>query len=101
MRISTLALVASAVALSGCSSEDYTPSADTDPKVMFETACLGCHAPTESGKAIALSAKNNSPEAVAAKIGSGSLSMPKFPNIKGAELAALSAWVVANAEPKQ
>jgi len=100
MRISALIILACAVTLTACKSEDYAPGADTDPKAMFEAACLGCHVPTDSGKAMALSAARNNPEAVAAKIGSGSMSMPKFPNIKGAELKALSTWVVANSEPK-
>ena len=57
--------------------------------------------PTNSGKAIALSAKRSTPKGVAEKIGSGSMLMPKFPNIQGAELEALSAWVVANSEPEK
>lgn len=100
MRISVLAIVASTLTLGACSTNEYAPSPGADPKSMFQTACLSCHVPTESGKAIALSAKNNTPEAVAIKIGKGSMSMPKFPNIQGAELEALSAWVVENSEPK-
>lgn len=102
MRIAVLALVVATATLTGCNkSEDYAPSAGADPKAIFEAACLGCHKPTDSGKVIALSAERSTPEGVAAKIGSGSMSMPKFPNIQGAELEALSAWVVANSEPKK
>mgnify|MGYP002395330191 CR=1 FL=1 len=100
MRISVLAIVASTLTLGACSSDEYTPSPGADPKSMFQTACMSCHVATESGKVIALSSENNTPEAVAIKISNGSMSMPKFPNIKGAELEALSEWVVENSEPK-
>ena len=101
MKISVLAFVAAVVTLSACKSEDYTPGAGTEPQAIFEAACLGCHAPTDSGKVIALSAEKSSPEAVAAKISRGSMMMPKFPNIRGAEIESLSAWVVANSESKK
>lgn len=101
MRISVLALVVATVTLSACKSEDYVPSAGADPKAIFEAACSGCHMPTLSGKVMALSLAKSTPEGVAAQIGNGSIAMPKFPNIQGAELKALSAWVVANSEPKK
>jgi len=101
MRISVFALVTISVILSACKSDDYTPSVGEDPKVIFEAACSKCHTPTLSGKAIALSLPRSTPEGVAAQIKNGSSAMPKFPNIQGAELEALSAWVVANSEPKK
>lgn len=101
MRISVLALVTATAILSACKSEDYAPSQGADPKAMFDAACSGCHMPTLSGKVMALSLARRTPEGVAAQIKSGSVSMPKFPNIQGAELEALSVWVVANSEPKK
>ncbi len=101
MRITVLALVAVTATLSACKSEDYAPSANADPKAIFEAACSGCHVPTSSGKVIALSAERSTAEGVAAKIKSGGITMPKFPNIQGAELESLSAWVLANSERKK
>ena len=101
MRIPVLVLAAFTVTLSACKTENYAPAAGTKPQAIFEAACLTCHEPTDSGKAMALSTGKSTPEAVASKIKSGSMAMPKFPNIQGAELDALSAWVVANSEPKK
>ena len=101
MRVSVFALVAMSVMLGACKSDDYTPSIGEEPKATFEAACSRCHMPTLSGKVIALSLPRSTPEGVAAQIKNGSTAMPKFPNIQGAELEALSAWVVANSEPKK
>ena len=101
MRISVLALLATLAMLSACKSDDYTPTVGEKPEIIFEAACSRCHMPTLSGKVIALSLIRSTPEGVAAQIKNGSTAMPKFPNIQGAELEALSTWVVANSEPKK
>lgn len=101
MRISVPVLLVASVLLSACKSDDYTPGAGEDPKAIFEAACSRCHMPTLSGKLMALPLIRSTAEGVAAQIQRGSTAMPKFPNIQGAELESLSAWVVANSEPKK
>jgi len=90
--------VAAAVVLSGCSgSKDYTPAAGASGKDIFAQACVGCHSSineTELTTFWEITAENANVTYVSEKIAQGSIRMPSFPNIKGAELEAIATFVL-------
>ena len=85
----------------GCS-KDYQASEGATGKSMFDAACVACHKPldVQADKYFELAASNMNAEYVSNKVSSGSLMMPKFPNLKGAELKALSEYVVEHSAAK-
>jgi len=92
-------MVAAAIAvLSGCAgSKDYTPEAGTSGKQIFSQACIGCHgaiSETELTTFWEISAENANAAYVTAKIAEGSMTMPSFPNVQGAELEAITKFVL-------
>ncbi len=98
-------LVAAAVAvLSGCSgSKDYAPTAGTSGQEIFAKACIGCHGPLSEEELTTfweVTPENMNAAYVAAKITQGSMSMPSFPNIKGAELEAITTFVLEHNKSK-
>ena len=92
-----LAVAATAV-LAGCAgSKDYAPAAGTSGKEIFSQACVGCHgaiSETELTTFWEIAPENANAAYVTAKIAEGSLMMPSFPNIKGAELEAITQFVL-------
>ncbi|MCG8667990.1 MAG: cytochrome c [Pseudomonadales bacterium] len=91
-----LVVIGAAVAMGGCSkSDDYAPEAGADGKAMFETACIGCHAPISEGIYFELTADKAKPAVIAEKITKGNIAMPGFPNIKGEQLESLSLYVIS------
>ncbi len=98
MKKKMLLVAASAVILSGCSdSKDYTPAAGASGKDIYANACVSCHGPineTELTTFWEIPTVNANVAHVTAKITQGSMRMPAFPNIKGAELEAITAFVL-------
>jgi len=98
MKRFTLLAVGSAVLLAGCAgSNDYTPKAGASGTEMFKQACVGCHGPLSEEELTLfweMDPKNVNAAYVSAKITKGSMTMPSFPNIKGAELEALTKFVL-------
>jgi len=90
--------VAAAVVLSGCSgSKDYTPATGASGKSIFAQACVGCHTSindTELTTFWEIAAENANIAYVSEKITRGSMRMPSFPNIKGAELESIATFVL-------
>ncbi len=85
-----------AVALSGCAgSNDFTPAADASGKDIFKLACAECHS-ADVGKIYDLDEGMANAAAVKARITEGTMGMPGFPNIKGAQLDELAEYVLAN-----
>ncbi len=104
MKKKMLYVAAAAVVLSGCSgSKDYTPATGASGKDIFAQACIGCHpsiSETELTTFWEISADNATTAYVTDKITQGSLRMPSFPNIKGAELEAIAAFVLKHNKSK-
>ena len=91
-------VVAAVAVLSGCAgSKDYAPAEGTSGQEIFSQACVGCHgaiSDTELTTFWEISAENANAAYVVEKIGKGSMTMPSFPKIKGAELEAITAFVL-------
>ncbi|NOX92468.1 MAG: cytochrome c [Gammaproteobacteria bacterium] len=98
MKKKMLFVATTIVALSGCAgSKDYTPAAGASGKDIFAQACIGCHGPvsdTELTTFWEITTENASAAYITAKINQGSMRMPSFPNIKGAELEAITTFVL-------
>ena len=98
MKKQILIAAAAVAVLSGCAgSKDYAPAAGTSGKEIFSQACVGCHgaiSETELTTFWEISAENANAAYVAEKITQGSLTMPSFPNIKGAELESITQFVL-------
>ncbi len=98
MKKQMLLAVAAAVVLSGCAgSNDYAPTAGTSGKEIFSQACVGCHGPISESELTTfweISSENANAAYVTAKIKEGSMMMPSFPNVKGAELEAITQFVL-------
>ena len=91
-----LLLIASAgLLLSGCSN-DYTPSANATGEDIFKGACMECHEAIEGKENIfyEIAGDKRNVDFFADKISSGSLIMPKFPNISGEDLKAVSQYAL-------
>ena len=98
----TLLFAASTVLLLAGCSRDYTPAAGATGEEIFKAACLECHEAIEGKENIhyeVTSDKKNA-EYFANKISSGSLLMPKFPNITGEGLQAVSQYAVEHSVAK-
>ena len=97
-----LLLTASAgLLLSGCS-RDYTPAAGATGEDIFKGACMECHEAIEGKDNIYYEIASNKRNAdfFAKKISSGSLIMPKFPNITGDGLKAVSQYAFEHSVDK-
>lgn len=97
-----LLLTASAgLLLSGCS-RDYTPEPGATGEDIFKGACMECHEAIEGKENIyyEIAANKRSADFFAKKISSGSLIMPKFPNITGAGLKAVSEYAFEHSAVK-
>ncbi len=81
--------------LAGCS-RDYTPVAGASGEDIYKGACMECHEAIEGKDNIfyELDAQKKNTDFFADKISSGSLLMPKFPNITGDNLKAVSQYAL-------
>lgn len=98
----TLFLMASAsLILSGCS-RDYTPAADATGEDIFKATCMECHEAIEGKDNIfyELPSDKRNIDYFAKKVSSGSLLMPKFPNITGDSLNAVSQYALDHSVAK-
>ncbi len=93
MKILLLLTASASLLLSGCS-RDYTPSADATGEDIFKGACMECHEVIEDKEGIfyEIASDERTVDFFANKISSGSLIMPKFPNITGDKLKAVSQY---------
>lgn len=96
-----LAAASTTVLLAGCS-RDYTPAAGASGEDIFKAACMECHEAIEGKENIfyELSSDKKNADFIANKISSGSLMMPKFPNITGDNLKAISQYALEHAAEK-
>lgn len=98
MKKKILVTAAAIAFLSGCAgSKNYEPAPGTSGQEIFSQACVGCHgaiSETELTTFWEISAEKANAAYVAEKIGKGSLTMPSFPKIKGAELEAITTFVL-------
>jgi cytochrome c551 len=87
--------------LAGCS-RDYTPAAGASGEDIFKAACMECHEAIEGRDNIfyELSSDKKNAEFITNKISSGSLMMPKFPNITGDSLKAISQYALEHSADK-
>jgi mono/diheme cytochrome c family protein len=101
MKKTFLMAAATVLVLSGCSS-DYTPNAGTSGEEIFKAACMECHEAVAGKENIfyEIPADKHNLGYITGKISSGSMSMPKFPNITGNELNAISTYVLEHSVAK-
>lgn len=94
-------LTTGSLLLSGCS-RDYTPAADASGEDIFKGACMECHEPIEGKENIyyELSSDELNINFFSKKVTSGSLLMPKFPNITADKLTAVSQYALDHAVKK-
>lgn len=87
--------------LSGCS-RDYTPAADASGEDTFIGACMECHEPIEGKENVFYELKSDqlNVDFISKKVASGSLLMPKFPNITADKLTAVSQYALDHAIKK-
>ena len=87
--------------LAGCS-RDYTPAAGASGEDIFKAACMECHEAIEGRDNIfyELSSDKKNTKFITNKISSGSLMMPKFPNITGDSLKAISQYALEHSADK-
>ena len=86
----------------GCS-RDYTPASVATGETIFQQACAECHQANDKSAPnffFTLNDKNANPTYIAYKVHTGSLMMPKFPNIKGKKMRALSEYVLEHSSIK-
>ncbi len=82
-------------ATTGCSvSNDFTPTAGATGEEIFNSACIDCHTPG-GNNVFDISPEKANIDTIATIISQGEMVMPAFPNIQGAELTAISKFVLA------
>lgn len=90
MKKSLLLLPIVLIMATGCTrTNDYSPATGATGEQIFQAACAECHA-----DGFELASEMASVEAIAKKIGAGSMGMPKFPNIQGESLTSVSEYVL-------
>ena len=96
-----LAITTMPFVLAGCS-RDYTPVAGASGEDIFKGACMECHEAIEGKENVfyELKSENKNTDYFARKIASGSLLMPKFPNITGDSLKAVSQYALEHSADK-
>ena len=97
LMVMSLALIAT-----GCT-RDYTPESVATGETIFQQACAECHQAKDKSAPnffFTLNDKNANPTYIAYKVHTGSLMMPKFPNIKGKKMRALSEYVLEHSSIK-
>ncbi len=101
MKKALFLMAAATVTLSGCS-RDYTPTAGATGEDIFKAACMECHEDVEGKDNIfyELASDKRNADYFAKKVSSGSLLMPKFPNITGDHLTAVSQYALEHSVNK-
>ena len=76
--------------------DDYTPSPNATGKTIYQEACARCHTaePETPEMYWTINLKNVNNTYIAHKVNVGSLTMPKFPNIKGKSMRKLREFVL-------
>ncbi len=98
MKALYVAAALAVVTASGCSkTNDFTPKAGASGEDIFNTGCFECH-DYRADPLFVLSKDMGSAQAIAEKIGKGSLGMPSFPNIQGEDLQKLSEYVLSKSK---
>lgn len=95
-KINFLILFGLGLGITGCT-RDYEPKTNADGKAIFKAACAECHKAEDSNQPeifFTLDEKNANPTYIAHKVHSGSIMMPKFPNIKKTKMRMLSKYVL-------
>ena len=90
-----LIIIGALFILNGCS-KDYSPSEKATGESMYQTACAQCHKKDEKGMIFAFAPENANVTHISDRVKSGSLMMPKFPNIKDEQLKQLSDYILKN-----
>ena len=92
----------SALILTACTDE-YSPAENTSAKEIFKAACMDCHKAIEGKDNIyyELAAEKKNLAYIEAKISAGSLLMPKFPNLTGDSLKAVSQYALEHSMQKK
>lgn len=95
--IKWICLTSSAIAIVACS-DDYTPAPRATAETIYLEACARCHTanPETPEMYWTINLKNVNDTYIAHKVHTGSLAMPRFPNIKGKSMNKLSAFVLAH-----
>ncbi|BCG65935.1 MAG: cytochrome c551 [Methyloprofundus sp.] len=79
-------------------SDDYTPKPNVTGKTIYLEACARCHTgkPEAPDMYWTINLKNVNNTYIAHKVNTGSLTMPRFPNIKGADMRKLREFVLTH-----
>jgi len=100
-RLTMLSAATIIAATTGCSvSNDFTPVAGNTGEEIFSNACIDCHQP-ENGYIYDIAPERANVETISTIISKGEMVMPAFPNIKGAELTAISEFVLSKNKPAE
>jgi len=100
-RLTMLTAVTALAATTGCSvSNDFTPVAGNTGEEIFSNACIDCHTP-DGSYIFDISPEKANIETISTIISKGELIMPAFPNIQGAELIAISEFVLSKNKPEE
>jgi len=100
-RLTILTAATIIAATTGCSvSNDFTPVAGNTGEEIFSSACIECHTP-EGSYIFDISPEKANVETIATIISEGEMVMPAFPNIQGAELVAISEFVLSKNRPAE
>ena len=102
MKKSLLIIATTSLILTACSNE-YAPTADASGEDIYKAACMECHKPVEGKDNIyyELTADKKNLAYIEAKISEGSLMMPKFPNLTGNSLKAVSQYALEHSIEKK
>ena len=95
-KIRFISILVLSVTATGCS-RDYTPEASDNGEAIYKAACAECHQAEDKNAPemfFTLDSKIANAKYIAHKVNSGSLMMPKFPNIKGSKMRSLSEYVL-------
>lgn len=99
MRTIHTLLAIAVLGLTGCAgSDNYTPPESASGEDIFNLNCTKCHKP-ETGAVMRLTA-GMTKEGIISKVNKGGMTMPSFPNIKGAPAERLADYILANSKPK-
>jgi len=100
-RLTMLSAATIIAATTGCSvSNDFTPVAGNSGEEIFSNACIDCHTP-EGSYIYDISPDRANVETISTIISKGEMVMPAFPNIQGAELTAISEFVLSKNKPAE
>lgn len=96
--LATVFLAISLLSINACS-RDYTPLPGSSGEKIFQEACSECHKADNKdapGMIFSLDPANAHEGFIVQRVHTGSIKMPKFPNIKDNDLKQLSAYVLTH-----